>query len=249
MEDPAADAVGELVLRALRREGRRAAVIARPDREDRVHKGADFLLAVDDMTVALEVTTTAMEQERRLDALGDRLADGIRLRLRDEVTEAAIGRVVVYAAPTLRDGEPPRRRDVDTSVGPIVERLRATMASAIQTRERLELGQVGVVERLTIHVYPNSSAGISVISQSPRGGFVGPVADLLVRHTLASKAEQLAQYAIAHLALVQNVMLLDPEDVREAFARLSDEVPANWHRVWVVAHEHGDWSALPVWTR
>lgn len=111
-----------------------------------------------------------------------------------------------------------------------------------------ELGEVGAVERLTIHVYPGGRAGLSVIAHSPRGGFVTAMAERIVRDTVAANTPQLAEYDVAHLALV-NVMLLDPEDLAEAFERLSDEVPANWARVWVVAHQDGDCKALSIWSR
>ena len=75
------------------------------------------------------------------------------------------------------------------------------------------------------------------------------MADEVARRASESKSGQLAQYDAAHLALVQNVMVLEPQDVAQAFVRLSHDMPPNWLRVWVVGHQDGDWTAIPVWSR
>lgn len=231
-EDRYEGGVSDLVVAALRAEGRAVAMLGRPDREDRTGPGADFLLTVDGHETALEITRTASTAEQRKAWLSQRLTQRMHEELDAEVEAMGSGHAVVYFDLAIANGQPPPRRVVDDVAPAVVERLRTALPRAVEMRERLELEDVGPVVDLSLRVSPTATHQLSVM-WGVGGGFISPIADAVVRRVIESKSVQLAQYPLAYLALLEPTGLLTPANIGEAFERAV--VPANWRRVYVIA--------------
>ncbi len=67
--------------------------------------------------------------------------------------------------------------------------------------------------------------------------FPAAAAELVVRRVIRSKSRQLAGYERAYLALLEPTLLIEPQHLAAAFAGAEDDIPPNWLRIYVVAHE------------
>jgi hypothetical protein len=241
-EDRSERAVCDLVVTALRAEGRLVEVLRRPDRENRTDPGADFLLTVDGHETALEVTRTASTAEQRKARLSQRLTQRLHEGLDAEVEAMQRGHAVVYFDLAMAGGQPPRQRAVDDLAPEVVEQLRAVLPRAVATRERLDLDDVGPVIGLSIRVSATAAHQLSVM-WGITGGFISPIADAAVGRVIDSKSEQLARYPLAYLALLEPTGLLSAANIGEAFRRAT--VPPNWRRVYVI--DRNPRAAILAW--
>ena len=243
-EDRYERALCDLVVAALRTEGRNVAMLGRPDPENRTAPGADFLLVVDGKQTALEITRTASTAEQRKARLSQRLSQRLHEELDSEVEAMRSGHAVVYFDLATADGRTPSQRAIDNVAPEVAERLRAALPHAVATRERLYLGDVGPVIGLSLRVSATATHQLSVM-WGVTGGFISPIADGVVGRVIQSKSEQLAGYPLAYLTLIEPSGLLTSTNIGEAFERAT--VPANWRRVYVMDRDPG--SATLVWEK
>lgn len=237
-------AVCDLVVAALRTEGRNVAMLGRPDPENRTAPGADFLLVVDGQQTALEITRTASTAEQRKARLSQRLTQRLHEELDSEVEAMRSGHAVAYFDLATADGRTPSQRAIDNVALQVIERLRAALPRAVGTCERLDLEDVGPVVGLSLRVSATATHRLSVM-WGVTGGFTSPIADAVVGRVIDSKSEQLAGYPSAYLALIEPTGLLTPADIGEALEPAT--VPANWRRVYVIDGNPG--RATLVWER
>jgi hypothetical protein len=240
-EDRSERAVCDLVVGALRAEGRAVVVVGRPDRENRTDPGPDFLLTVDGNETALEITRTASTAEQRKARLSQRLTRRIHEELDAEVEAMGSGHAVVYFDLVMADGQPTERVIVDAAAE-VVQRLRAALPRAVEIRERLDLDDVGPVTDLSLRVSPTATHQLAVM-WGVTGGFTSAVADAVVRRVIEGKSIQLARYPLAYLALLEPTGLLTPANIGDAFERAT--VPPNWRRVYVIDGNPG--TAILAW--
>lgn len=243
-EDRMERAVCELVVAALEAEGRDVQVLGRPDVENRTGPAADFLLLVDGEEIALEVTRTASTAEQRKALLSGRLTERLHEELDEEIARLRAGHAFVHFELTMAGGESPPRRVMEAAAPAVAERIRGGLRTAIATRERVDLDDVGPVTDLSLSVQPTAMHRLSV-TWGVGGGFIEPLATAAVRRVIAGKTDQLARYRRVFLALLEPTGFLDPEDIGEAFGRA--EAPENWQRAYVI--DRGPTAAVLAWER
>lgn len=227
----------ELVLTALRTEGRDAVQTGRPDRETGAGRRADFLLSVDGQPVALEVTRTASEVSQRHAYLSHRLGEGIKQRLSREVEQRQLGHVLFSYQLLAVNRQPPPRRAIDAAIPVLAGMIADAIPLVLERGERQELPGGDIVDRLRINVHQTGTNAVSYLS-GMGAAFVAVAADDAVQRVVASKAEQLARYPRAYLALSEPNGFIDRPHFGDAFIRAVDTVPANWLRVYLLERDN-----------
>jgi hypothetical protein len=66
------------------------------------------------------------------------------------------------------------------------------------------------------------------------GAFIAPRALAFVRHLLASKGTQGARYPEVWIVVVDSEVIIDLDDLRDAFSEAAETVPPNWTRLFFI---------------
>jgi hypothetical protein len=190
------------------------------------------LVEIDGRDVAVEVTQ--LDQAREWWNLLSRLEAHIRSALRWEETEAESGWLLL-SINLLRTGS---YREVETSGTQIADAIRDAPVDLGGTSwQRLAALPEPARSLVEVEVHRPSKTGrrlTFVKGNEAHSPMIAPRALAFVRHLIASKGTQAAQYREVWILVIDNELIIDVGELDAAFVQERESLPPNWTRLYFI---------------
>jgi hypothetical protein len=212
--------------------GHVVANVRRPDRVNRTSRDVDFLVSIDGHDIAIEITQ--LTQAREWWNLLDRLETLVRAGLSEFESETRADWLML-SINLLRTGS---YREIETAAGQIVQAVRNAPADlGARSWDRITSLQEPAGSLAEVDLRRPSAAGrrLSFVKgHEAHDALIAPRALAFVRHLIASKGNQGEGYAEVWILVVDRELIIDLDNLRDAFSQERETVPANWTRLYFI---------------